>query len=141
MSAEFSFQLEDLFNNQQRNRVRNNAIRNGAIYTAFSKLQALYSPHEALAFPVRLESVPLFTDPQRRKPMARLAVNMVLLDEDFQPKNTQPLQALIEDGIWNVDQPIPVDEVGTKPIDSGYFLLSMPNDPSISQLDTYGTFE
>jgi len=137
MSAELSFQLEDLYNNQRPNRVLNNTIRNGSIYTAFSKLQALYSPHEALAFPVRLEAVPLFTDPQRRKPMARLAVNMVLLDEDFQPKKTHPLQALIEDGMWKVKQPIPVDEVGTKPIDNGYFLLSMPNDILLSQLDTY----
>jgi hypothetical protein len=69
--------------------------------------------------------------------MARLAVNMVLLDEDFQPKKTHPLQALIEDGMWKVKQPIPVDEVGTKPIDNGYFLLSMPNDILLSQLDTY----
>jgi len=138
MSREFLYQFEKTYDEQQQNRVRNSALRDGEIYTAFSKLQARYSPHEALAFPVRLEAVPSLSDPHRRNPMATIAVNMVLLDQDFRPKNTEPLQAMIQDGIWEVKQPIPVNEVGTKPINTGYFLLAMPSDPQISQIDIEG---
>ena len=131
MSREQSFHANQLYRAQLHNRVPNQAIENNAIYTAIAMLETQYSPHKSVAFPVRLESITPVEEPQARIPLGILAMKIVLLDQDFNDKQPQPFQAIVQDGLWHVNDAIPVDEAGTNPVTLGYFLVALPNDPEM----------
>jgi len=50
---------------------------------------------------------------------------------------SQPFEAIVQEGMWHVNNPIPVSEFNVKPVKIGYFLIAMPDDPQISKfIDT-----
>lgn len=133
MAREQSFQSDDkLYFDQQRNRVHNDEISEQAIYTALSKIKGSNSVFKSVAFPVRVESIVYVDEPQYGHTMSAIALRIVLLDQDFKPKDVQPFEAVIHEDMWRVSTPIPVAESGATPARLGYFLLSMPDDPIIN---------
>jgi len=134
MSQEQSFPEDSaLYFDQQRNRVLNPALQEHAIYTAFAKIYERNSGHTSVAFPVQIEYIQPVDESQQKKFMGTVAINMVLLDEDLSPMISKPYQAIVQEGIWHVNEPIPVSRPNIEPVKLGYFLLAMPNDPDISQ--------
>jgi len=133
MAREQSFQTDDkLYFEQQRNRVHNDEIHEQAIYTALSKIKDSRSVYKSVAFPVRVESLIHVDEPQYENSLGTIAVQIVLLDQDFKPKDIQPFEAVMHEDMWHVHTPIPVAETGSTPARVGYFLLSMPDDPIIN---------
>jgi hypothetical protein len=137
-NPEFTFPSRQLYIEQQKHHVRNSAIREGMFYTAMSSLEATYSNHQSVAFPVRLESIPDFGSADRVNSMAPIPMRMILLDADFQPSRVMPTRGTIENGVWEVEKPFRI-EAGTKPVDTGYLLLSLPDEFQVNRLNSYGT--
>ena len=135
MSLEQSFQDNEFYREQHKYRVPNRAIRDNAIFTALAPVEGLYLPYKSITFPVRVESVISVEEPQSQNPIGTVAMNMVLLDQDFRPRNIQPFEAIAQDGIWQVNEAIPVDddETGLN-VRMGYFLLDLPDDPQMRKL-------
>jgi hypothetical protein len=123
---EFSFQSRQLYLEQQRNRVKRSVLRVDEVYTALSLLEATFSNHEAVAFPVRFEPV------ERSENISLIgtrAVRMVLLDQDFHRILGSPAPCNIEKGgTWEVQRPIGIEK-STKPVSQGYLLFSLPGEP------------
>jgi len=138
MSREQSFPEDTaLYFDQQRNRVRNSALREHTIYTAFAKIDDRTSDHTSVTFPVQVEHIQPVDEPQRKTFMGTIAIHMVLLDEDLTPMISQPFEAVVQEGMWHVNTPIPVSEFNVKPVKLGYFLIAMPDDPQMSKfIDT-----
>jgi len=141
MSHEQSFPEDSaLYFDQQRNRVLNRALQEHAIYTAFAKIYDRNSEHTSVTFPVQIEYVQPVDEPQQTKFMGTVAINMILLDEDLSPMISKPYQAIVQEGMWHVNDPIPVSVSNVEPVKVGYFLVAMPNDPEISKfIDSNGT--
>jgi len=132
MSREQSFPDEtSLYFDQQRNRVRNSALRDHAIYTAFAKIDDQTSDRTSVAFPVQIEQVRDVDEPQYEHSLGAIALNIILLDEDLHPMISRPYEAVVQEGIWHVNDPIPVSIFNVKPVKVGYFLVAMPDDPEM----------
>jgi hypothetical protein len=134
---EFSFHSKTRYATQEYNRVRSANIHEGEIYMAFSQLDPKKSKFEAVAFPVRLESVAFPQTDLTANPFATIAMRMILLDQDFQRAKVSSPSGLIENGNWSLRQPIEIQE-STQPIYEGYFVLSLPDDPSVKRAQTDG---
>lgn len=133
MSHEQSFpEGTSLYFDQQRNRVANSALQEHAIYTAFAKINDRTSDHTSVAFPVQIEHIQHVDEPQYKNSLGALAVHIILLDEDLTPMISKPFEAVVKEGMWHVNDPIPVSERNVEPVKVGYFLVAMPNDPQMS---------
>lgn len=132
-APEFIFPSQEVYIDQQSNRLRSWALREGEIYTAISRLEPDYSLHHAVAFPVRLESIELPRQSLELYPMASVAMRMVLLDEDLQPASVPSFKGSVQNSVWELQSPLQVEK-GTKPVDKGYFLLNLPLDPTVHQI-------
>lgn len=128
MSEEFTLLSVEDYLRLQKNRVRRPALDRGAIYTALSRIETRYSLDKAVAFPVTLETAPHTADSQNNGSMAGVAIRMILLDEDYRPKVAQSYAVTMQDGTWETERLIQIDEPGSKPIDVGYLLAPSVGD-------------
>ena len=143
-SSEFTFPPEELYLSEFRNRVQNNDVEYGAVYTAVSKLTPVYSKHTVMTFPVILEAVEYpdesaieHLDDTPVSPLSNLAVisfKLMLLNEDFRSKNQMSHRINMKAGYWRTDEWLSIKESGAMPILGGYLLESLPGDYSPSDV-------
>ena len=109
-------------------------LKPGEIINAISLVSQPASPAEVLSFPIRIEE---YHDFSLFNPLARTAIHITLLDQDLQQSGFDTRSGEIQDGIWELDEPLEVSK-DTGRIRAGYFLMSLPGDPLIINIDTDG---
>jgi hypothetical protein len=141
---ELSFPAKRLYADEYYNRIQNSDITNGAVYMAMSALEPLYSQHEAIAFPVTLELLKSDQTDYFTNELAAQSFKLILLDEDYRPKDTNSYRIRLRSGIWDAtERPISIRNSGASPMKYGYFLHELRGEPHISELmnDTSDPFE
>lgn len=125
---------------QRAKQLSSASIQEGKIYWALSKLLGSNTAHDAVAFPVGIETLARPRRSIQENPLAPIAIIMTQLDQDFmvtRNSNNQPiqLQAIIRNGIWKLHHPTYLKNDGE--IEEGFFVLTPPDPdyPDIRQID------
>jgi len=127
---EFSFISQRHYVEQERDRIPMSSIRNNEIYTAVASLARRTSRHEAVSFPVMLDSIVLPKEYlARNQRIAQVTMRLFLLDEHFEKSDHPARVGVIQDGHWGVEPALQPNKRGVPPFSSGYLLFSLPVDP------------
>ena len=107
-------------------RLKTEEITEGSIYDGMSRIlkpKPGTKTAEVVSMPMRVEEIQY---ERTRSEIARISMQLILLDKDFQPSITR--LSTMTDGIWKFERPIGI--VNAKPMKIGFLLPSLPDDLS-----------